>query len=132
MTLEPLLSATPAIQIHTGAAFAALGLGAVQLRLPKGDPRHRLMGWAWVVLMALVAASSLMIHELRVWGPWSPIHLLSLWVLCVLPFGVHAARRHQVTRHGRTMRQLFLFALVLAGLFTLWPGRILHAVFFGP
>lgn len=131
MTLEPLLSASPAIQIHAFAALAALGLGAVQLSLPKGDPRHRIMGWAWVGLMAVVAGSSLLIHEVRMWGPWSPIHLLSVWVLIALPLAVWAARRHQVRRHGHTMRHLFLFALVVAGLFTLWPGRIMHAVVFG-
>jgi uncharacterized membrane protein len=49
----------------------------------------------------------------------------------VLPIGVLAAHRHEVERHRRTMIGLFFGALVIAGLFTLWPGRIMHAVVFG-
>src|SRR5690348_8755302 len=33
-----------------------------------------------VALMAVVAVSSLWIHEIRLVGPFSPIHLLSIWV----------------------------------------------------
>ena len=44
---------------------------------------------------------------------------------------VLAARRHNVLRHRRAMLGIFLGALVVAGLFTLLPGRIMHAVVFG-
>ena len=40
MTLAPLLSASPAIQIHAFAAIAAFVLGVVQLSAPKGTPRE--------------------------------------------------------------------------------------------
>ena len=43
-----------------------------------------------------------------------------------------AARRHNVARHKRTMMGLFGGALIIAGLFALMPGRIMHAVIFGP
>jgi uncharacterized membrane protein len=43
---------------------------------------------------------------------------------------VLAAHRHQVPRHRRAMIGLFVGALVIAGLFTLWPGRIMYAVVF--
>jgi uncharacterized membrane protein len=84
-----------------------------------------------VTLMFVVAASSFFIHELRMWGSWSPIHLLSIYTLIVLPLAVLAAHRHEVTRHRRRMIGLFLGALVIAGLFTLWPGRIMYYVVFG-
>jgi uncharacterized membrane protein len=42
-----------------------------------------------------------------------------------------AARRHMVANHRRHMLGLFLGALVIAGAFTFWPGRIMHAVVFG-
>jgi uncharacterized membrane protein len=41
------------------------------------------------------------------------------------------ARRHQVDRHRSAMTKIFVGALVIAGLFTLLPGRIMHAVVFG-
>jgi uncharacterized membrane protein len=65
------------------------------------------------------------------WGSWSPIHLLSIYVLIMVPIAVLAARRHVVERHRRHMLGLFLGALVIAGAFTFWPGRIMHAVVFG-
>ena len=85
MSLAPLLNAAPAIQLHAFSALAAFGLGAVQLAAPKGTLPHRTLGWTWVVLMVIVAASSFWIHELRVWGPWSPIHLLAIFTLAMLP-----------------------------------------------
>jgi uncharacterized membrane protein len=132
MPLAPLLNAAPAIPIHAFAAMGAFALGVVQLAAPKGTLPHRTLGWIWVGLMAVVAASSFWIHEIRLLGPWSPIHLLSTMVLVMLPIGVIAARRHQVSRHGKTMIGMFAGGLVIAGLFTFLPGRIMHAVVFGP
>ena len=65
------------------------------------------------------------------WGPWSPIHLLSIFTLMALPLAVRHARRHDVGRHRKAMMGIFAGALVIAGLFTFWPGRIMHAVVFG-
>ena len=101
MSLAPLLNAAPAIQLHAFAALAAFGLGAVQLAAPKGTLPHRTIGWIWAVLMVTVAATSFWIHELRVWGPWSPIHLLGIFTLVTLPFAVMHARRHRVARHSQ-------------------------------
>jgi uncharacterized membrane protein len=131
MTLAPLLDASPQIQVHAFAAIAAFGLGIVQLSAPKGTLPHRTAGWVWVSLMFVVAFSSFFIHEIRMWGEWSPIHLLSVYVLIMLPLGVLAARRHVVERHRRHMLGMFVGALVIAGAFTFWPGRIMHAVVFG-
>lgn len=131
MTIEPLLKAGPVIYLHAGLALAAFGLGVVQLTAKKGVRLHRVMGWIWVSLMGGVAILSFSIHQLRLWGPWSPIHLLSLFTLGSLVLGVHAARRHDVITHRRAMLVLFLGALVIAGVFTLLPGRIMHAVVFG-
>jgi uncharacterized membrane protein len=131
MTLAPLLQASPAIQIHAFAAMTAFALGAVQLAAPKGTLPHRTLGWIWITLMFVVAASSFLIHELRLWGPWSPIHLLSIYTLIMLPLAVLAAHRHEVARHRGRMIGLFVGALVIAGLFTFWPGRIMYHVVFG-
>lgn len=131
MTPDPLLDTTPVILWHTVAALVALVLGAVQFALPKGSILHRGLGWAWVLLMVAVAGTSFFIHTLPVWGIWSPIHLLSLLVLATVPLAVVHARQHRVAAHRKAMTQLYLLALVGAGLFTLWPGRIMHQVLFG-
>ena len=41
-----------------------------------------------VVLMLAVCVTSFWIHDLRLWGPWSPIHLLSIFTLIMLPLAV--------------------------------------------
>ena len=131
MTLAPLLHAHPAIQLHAFAAMTAFGLGLMQLAAPKGTLPHRTIGWIWVVLMLIVSISAFFIHEIRLWGPWSPIHLLAIFTLVMLPLAVWNAHRHAVEQHRRAMLGLFLGALVIAGLFTFLPGRIMHAVLFG-
>jgi len=130
-SLEPLLAAPLSTQVHAFAAMAAFALGAVQLAAPKGTLPHRTVGWLWVALMVTVATTSFWIHDLRVWGQWSPIHLLSIFTLIMLPPAVIHAMRHRVKDHRKAMVGLFTGALVVAGLFTFWPGRIMHAVLFG-
>ncbi|MGX1322934.1 putative membrane protein [Bradyrhizobium sp. USDA 377] len=131
MSLAPLLEAAPAIPLHAFAAMAAFVLGLVQFSAPKGTLPHRAIGWIWVVLMAVVAASSFWIHQIRLVGPFSPIHLLSIFTLVVLPLAVWRAHTHRVVDHRRMMILIFAGALVVAGLFTLVPGRIMHRVIFG-
>jgi uncharacterized membrane protein len=119
------------IQVHAFAAMAAFALGIVQLRAPKGTLPHRTIGWVWVLLMLAVSVSTFWIHQIRLWGPWSPIHLLAIFTLITVPIAVLHARRHRIVQHRWFMISIFVGALVIAGLFTLVPGRIMHAVAFG-
>ncbi len=131
MNPVPLASAPLAIQLHAYAALAAFALGVVQLARVKGTVSHRALGYAWVGLMLFVALSSFWIHLRQLWGPWSPIHLLSIVALVMLPLGVYFARSHILMGHKLTMLGLFAGALVIAGIFTLAPGRIMYRVVFG-
>jgi uncharacterized membrane protein len=131
MSLAPLLDAAPAIPVHAFAAMTAFALGVVQLAAPKGTLPHRTLGWIWVLLMLSVAISSFWIHQIRLVGPWSPIHLLSIFVLITVPLAVWKAHQHRVADHRRIMISVFSGALVIAGLLALLPGRIMHAVVFG-
>jgi uncharacterized membrane protein len=131
MNLAPLTNAPLAIQLHAYAALAAFALGVMQLVRAKGTGSHRTLGYIWVGLMLIVALSSFWIHDLRVWGPWSPIHLLSILTLAMLPYGIVMARSGILVGHKLTMLGLFAGALVIAGVFTLAPGRIMYRVVFG-
>jgi len=131
MLLDPLLAAPLVIQAHAFAAMGAFVLGIVQFAGIKGALPHRIVGWVWVVLMLFTAASSFWIHEIRIWGAWSPIHLLGVLVLVLTPLSVLAARRHKIRRHASAMTGLFIGGLVIAGLFAFVPGRIMHDVLFG-
>ena len=46
----------------------------------------------WWPLIALIAISSFWIHGYRMIGPFSPIHLLSIFTLAMLPLAVVHAR----------------------------------------
>lgn len=131
MSLAPLLSASPAIQVHALVAMAAFVIGAVQLARAKGDRAHRLLGYAWVAMMIVIAASSFLIHEINQWKGFSWIHLISIYVLVSVPLAVVHARRGSISAHRKTMIGTFIGGLVVAGLFTFLPGRIMHAVLLG-
>jgi uncharacterized membrane protein len=131
MNWEPLLTASLPIRFHAFAAMGAFALGIVQLAAPKGTLPHRTIGWIWAFLMFVVAVSSFWIHDIRMWGPWSPIHLLSIFSLITLPAALYAAHVHRVSTHRRAMISLFVGALLIAGIFTFVPGRIMHRVVFG-
>ncbi len=132
MTLVPLLNAAPVIQAHAFAAMAAFALGIIQFASPKGTVPHRSVGWIWVTLMVIVSISAFFIHKIRLRGPWSPIHLLAIFTLLTVPLAVWQAHHHAVRKHQRAMISIFVGGLLIAGLFTFVPGRIMHAVAFGP
>lgn len=131
MTLQPVIAASLAIQVHIFSALAALVLGGFILFRKKGDWRHRIGGRLWVALMLTVAFSSLLIHELNVWGSWSPIHLISLWVIGSMAVAVWSIRTGNVRRHQWTMKATYVGGLIVAGLFTFVPGRLMYEVMFG-
>lgn len=119
--MTPAYSWTPLIVAHTAAATSALVLGAVLLARRKGSRVHRVLGWLWVVLMALVALVSFGIQRESL----SWIHALSVFTLCMLVLAVRWARRHRAERHGKAMKGLYIGALLLTGLFTLLPQRLI-------
>ncbi|MDF2370632.1 MAG: DUF2306 domain-containing protein [Rhizobiaceae bacterium] len=132
MTLHPLLQASCFIQIHVLAAILAALLGAVVLFRRKGTSAHRLSGRIWVLLMVITALSSFAIQTINSWGPWSFIHLISIGTLIALVAGIALAQNHQITAHRTTMRSTYAGGLLIAGTLSFMPGRIMHAVVFGP
>ena len=109
------------ILVHVTAVLAALVLGTALLgRRIKGDRAHRLAGWSWVAAMMVAALSTAWIPGLL---EFSWIHVFTAITLVSVPRGVMHARRHQVGRHAETMKGVFLYGLVIAGLFALVPGR---------
>lgn len=130
MDATALAASTPAIQIHAGAAMLSFLLGTLVLLLKKGTRLHKAMGRVWVALMVVVALSSFVITEIRMIGPYSLIHALSLFTLAGLVQAVRAIRRGDVRAHRAAMIGLYGGALILAGAFTLVSGRRMHAVLF--
>ena len=129
MTL--LLNQTNPIPLHAIMAMIAIILGGIQLSMKKGGTIHKLLGRIWVGLMLIVATTSFFIHEIKLWGAYSPIHLLSLWTIFILGVGVYYARVGNIKRHKQVMIATYFFALILTGFFTLYPGRIMHQILIG-
>ena len=158
MNMSPLIAAPVIVQLHVMATLASMALAILQLgsmMIAKGPAfeerpefektgfdkpgfsqgnsnsglRHRIFGWAFVVTMAMAALSSFWIVSLR-HGQFSWIHLLSILTLVSLPFAIIARRRGNIRRHKWTMIGIST-GLIVAGLFTLLPGRIMHNAVFG-
>lgn len=119
------------IQIHMVVALAAILIGAIIFINPKGTPRHKAFGKIWVGLMVVVALTSFFISEFKTLGPFSPIHLLSVVTLATLYHAIRAIRMRNVKAHKSALRGLYFGGLLVAGFFTLLPGRVLNKMLFG-
>lgn len=131
MSLAPLLAASPVIQVHAISAILALGLGPIIFIAKKGNKLHKIIGRIWALAMIGTIASSYFIFGIRLWGPFSPIHLLSLYSSYALISGIHYARVGQIKKHKATMQGLYIGGLIVAGTFTFMPGRVMNLVVFG-
>ena len=132
MTLDPLFAAGWLISLHASTAVLSLVLGVYIFARPKGSMIHRTLGYTWMIAMVVVILSSLFINQIRLLGPFSPIHLLTVGAAVGLFLGWRAARQHRVRQHRRAMVLLWFGALALNIWFTLLPGRVMHEVVFGP
>ena len=128
--MEPFiaLAAThPLVALHLAAALLALVAGALVMARRKGTPLHRVLGWSFVAAMALTALSSAFMRDshLPSIAGFTPIHIFTVLTLVGLPRAIWQIRRGDVTGHRRTMQGLFIGGCVVAGAFTLLPGRFL-------
>ena len=123
----------PLVFFHLLTALGALVLGLVLLLRRKGTPGHRLLGWTWVALMGSTALATVFIRDdnlPNLFG-YTPIHLFTLTVALMLPLAIVHIRRGNVRGHRQTMTGLYVGACVVAGLFTLLPGRFLGSLLWG-
>lgn len=129
LSLAPLLAAEPIIQIHVTAALATFFIGVVLMCAPKGFRLHRTLGWSWVMTMSVTAISSFFITGIM-GSSYSPIHALSAYTMLGLPFGIAAVRRRKIAEHRKAMTGMFVGAMLIAGLFSFLPGRLMWSLFF--
>ena len=128
---------TPLIAIHLSAALAAVAIGPLALWARKGRtqrPRlHRAFGYAWVTLMLATAVTAIFIRDYRLpnIAGYTPIHLLVPITLVSLGFAFWFLVQGNVNGHRKTMQNLYLGACIVAGAFTLMPGRYLGNLVLG-
>ncbi len=120
--------------MHLFTVLPAFILGTISLILKKGTSIHRAIGKIYMVLMLFTALVSLFMPAAV--GPtfldhFGWIHLFSVLTLYTVPTAYTAIRKGNVKAHKRKMILLYFGALIIAGAFTLMPGRYLHNVLFG-
>jgi uncharacterized membrane protein len=130
MSFAALAEAGVLVQTHLIAASLAIVLGFAQFVGRKGTRIHRAIGWSWVVSATVTALTSIFIQNLNE-GGYSLTHLLTIGTIIGLPIAIHAIRNGDVLLHRNVMLALYAGALMIAFIFTLTPGRLLHRVLFG-
>ena len=135
MTLEPLLHAPLAIQIHVATVVPAFVIGTYQIFLSrKGAPFHRALGYVYLTLMTITSIAALFVQSLMPHGPFfgfSPIHLFVPLMLLGVVGALRGAWTHNIAMHRRSMIGVYVGGLLIAGSLTFLPGRIMHTVVFG-
>ncbi|GMN07700.1 hypothetical protein MTsPCn5_30890 [Croceitalea sp. MTPC5] len=119
---------------HLVTVVPCIFLGAYLLLVTKGTPIHRLLGKIYMVLMLITACISLFMPALvgpQFFNHFGWIHLFSFLTLWTVPTAYAAIRKGNVKSHQRKMVLLYIGAIMIAGGFTLAPGRYLHELFFG-
>lgn len=130
MNIDILLGSSPAIIMHTAAAFAALGLGIAMFVRRKGTRSHKIIGRFFILFMAATAFSSLFIRMIND-GRFSFIHLFVPLTAFAIWETIHFVRKGNITRHKRAVKGLFFGALLIPGFLSFLPGRTMWHVFFG-
>ena len=122
---------TPLIAVHMTAALLAIVTGPVALWARKSATQrpklHRAFGYAWVTLMVVTAVSAIFISSsgLPNIAGLGPIHVLIPVTLGMLVLAFWFLAKGNITGHRKTMQRLYFGACVVAGAFTLLPGRFL-------
>ena len=130
MNIDAFFAAPLVIQLHACSALGALLIGSIQLFAPKGNLPHRTLGILFVLLMAFAAGSAIFIREIN-GGSFSPIHIFVPLTIIGIYRLTLAARRGDRISHRRQALGVFYGALIIPGLFTFFPGRLMYTVFLG-
>ena len=85
--------------------------------------------------MFIICLTSFWIKEVMpngiFWG-YSPIHLLSVFVIIQISLGVHFARVGNISGHKKCMTYTYVGGLLIAGAFTFYPSRLLYKIWVEP
>jgi len=129
--MDIFLAAPHYVQLHAIAALVALGTGPIALYRKRRDIWHKAIGYVWIIAMVSVAFSSFWISSFGVIGPFSPIHLLSIWTLYVVVRAVQFARQGKIVAHLRMLKSLYWGGLWVAFALNFLPDRMTNRIVFG-
>lgn len=119
---------------HIVTVVPCIFLGAYLFMRSKGTAGHKLLGKLYMILMLITASISLFMPANvgpQFLGHFGFIHAFSFLTLYSIPTAVLAIKRGDVRKHKIKLVILYLGAIVIAGGFTLAPGRYMNELFFG-
>lgn len=119
-------AAPVATQLHAVFIVLMVLTGWLMLALPKGDRRHKTLGWIWVSAMTLMGLTSMLVPH---GDSWVAAYAGGSSALVLMAYGIYKVKRRRLRDHARTMVMLMI-ALVVMCLLAVVPGRLLHEVFF--
>lgn len=120
--------------LHLATVVPCVFLGPIIFLMKKGTGLHKRIGRVYMVLMMVTAAITVFMRAgvgPRLMGHFGFIHLFSVLTLFSVPQAYFAIKRGDIRTHKISMISLYVGAIVIAGAFTLMPGRYLHSLFFG-
>lgn len=120
--------------IHLYTVLPAFILGTMSFLLKKGTHTHKAIGKLYMILMLFTATVSLFMPAVvgpTLFNHFGWVHTFSILTLYTIPTAYIAIKKGNIIVHKRKMIILYIGALVIAGAFTLMPGRYLHNVIFG-
>jgi uncharacterized membrane protein len=136
VTLAPLLAASFTVKLHVFTVVPAFFLGTWLIFFSrKGARRHRAVGYVYLALMTVTAIAALFIHQIPaidIVHGFGPIHLFSIVTLSGVAGALRGAWTHNIRMHRASMLGVYIGGLLIAGTFAFLPGRIMHALVFGP
>ena len=134
MSLAPLLTAPFLVQAHVALGLLALLVGAARIGFPHPENADRALGWSFLGLLGGTAATALMLTRPADTPSLFGLTLGHAFIVATL-LGLLAAvmlsgRKHRL-RWRNVVTALFAGVLLMAGLFELVPGRVMHLVLAG-
>ena len=125
------------IYIHATLALLAVPLGLYIFLTKTGTKQHRMHARIWVIFLIIVSLTAIFIQTINP-GQYSWIHLLIPFTLVSLIYSIWNIKKYKKTKierykysHMYSMIGVYVGALLIAGAFTLMPGRFFHHILFG-
>jgi len=117
------------VYLHLGTVLPAFVLGTIIMFRRKGTPVHKLTGKVYMALMLVTAVGTLFLPAVvgpQLFNHFGFIHLFSLLVLVTVPGAIFSIRKGNVEAHKHSMIGMYIGAIVIAGLLSFAPGRLLN------
>ncbi|MFQ3330986.1 DUF2306 domain-containing protein [Candidatus Njordibacter sp. Uisw_039] len=119
--------------VHLSTIGPAFIIATYMMLIKKGTAQHKFLGRIYMVLMLFTAMVTLFMSAQvgpTLFDHFGFIHLLSVLVLYSVPSAYFAIKAGDVKKHKLNMIGLYIGGMVVAGGFTLVPGRFLGDLIF--